>query len=97
MNTESCAMVRHADDDAVHAGPPGSFCIETDSNGQRMMIFKYPDGDVGGIFLRPMLPSNPPHPSWEWDGNGDAPTLTPSVHRPGRWHGWFRAGRMESC
>lgn len=97
MNTDSCEMICQPDDDAVYAGPPGSFCIETHENGQRMMIFKYPDGDVGGIFLRPVVPPNAAHPSWEWDGNASKPTLTPSVHRLGRWHGWFRAGRMESC
>jgi hypothetical protein len=56
-------MIRVADDDAVHDGQPGSFCIET----------------------------------LEWDGNMDKPTLAPSVHLPGRWHGWFRAGRVVSC
>jgi hypothetical protein len=35
--------------------------------------------------------------SWEWDGNEDRPTLTPSVNSVGCWHGWIRAGRMVSC
>lgn len=35
--------------------------------------------------------------SWEWDGNEEAPTLTPSVHQIGHWHGFIRAGRMVSC
>lgn len=97
MNTESCDMLQQPNDDAVHTGPPGSWCIEEHSNGQRMMIFKYPDGEVGGIFLRPMIPPNPEHPSWEWNGDSTKPTLTPSVHRVGHWHGFFRSGRMESC
>lgn len=33
-----------------------------------------------------------PSPSWEWDGNVEAPTLQPSVHHVGHWHGWLRAG-----
>lgn len=37
------------------------------------------------------------HPSWEWDGNKEAPTLSPSVHRVGHWHGWLRNGVWESC
>lgn len=33
------------------------------------------------------------HPSWEWDGNRDAPTLWPSVaFKDGHWHGFLRAG-----
>lgn len=41
-----------------------------------------------------------PGPSWEWDGNREAPTLTPSVFNSGmpcQWHGWLRAGKWESC
>lgn len=31
-------------------------------------------------------------PSWIWDGNEDMPTLEPSVHHVGHWHGWLRNG-----
>ena len=34
---------------------------------------------------------------WGWDGNEDKPTLTPSIHHVGVWHGFLRAGRLESC
>ena len=36
------------------------------------------------------------HPSWEWDGNWEAPTLTPSIQRRGacNWHGYLRAGKF---
>jgi hypothetical protein len=96
MNTDSCDMIRVADDDAVHEGAPGSFCIETLESGQRVMWHKLPDGNGGLLRLRPVV-SGDAHPSWEWDGNEEKPTLSPSVHLPGRWHGWFRAGRMVSC
>lgn len=36
-------------------------------------------------------------PSWLWDGNSQAPTLSPSVHQVGHWHGWLRNGIWESC
>ena len=34
---------------------------------------------------------------WEWNGNEDAPTLTPSVDssKTGGWHGFIRAGVMK--
>lgn len=45
-------------------------------------------------------------PSWQWDGNREAPTLTPSINilqfdergnRCGEhWHGWLRAGKFVS-
>lgn len=32
---------------------------------------------------------------WAWDGNLDAPTLTPSIDGGAdSWHGWVRAGEM---
>jgi hypothetical protein len=34
---------------------------------------------------------------WTWDGNEQLPTLTPSILSPGQWHGYLRAGRLESC
>lgn len=39
------------------------------------------------------------HPSWIWDGNRDAPTLTPSILRTRgcRWHGFLTAGVFRSC
>jgi hypothetical protein len=34
---------------------------------------------------------------WGWDGNIEKPTLTPSLHVPGVWHGYLKKGRLESC
>jgi hypothetical protein len=34
---------------------------------------------------------------WKWDGNEEKPTLSPSILCPGEWHGYLRAGRLESC
>lgn len=33
-------------------------------------------------------------PSWQWDGNRERPTLSPSIHTHGHWHGWVRNGEM---
>ena len=33
----------------------------------------------------------------DWDGNEDKPTITPSIHAVGCWHGWCRNGRLVSC
>jgi hypothetical protein len=46
--------------------------------------------------LRPS-PANDIGASWEWDGNRERPTLSPSVWCRGIWHGFLRAGRFESC
>jgi hypothetical protein len=46
-------------------------------------------------------------PVWQWDGNREAPTLTPSINilqmnEAGKqvgehWHGWLRNGEFVSC
>lgn len=43
---------------------------------------------------------------WQWDGNREKPTITPSILTSARdtetrqnielWHGWMRAGRLVS-
>lgn len=38
--------------------------------------------------------------SWEWDGNVEAPTLTPSILHGDcacKWHGYLTAGEFVSC
>jgi hypothetical protein len=40
-----------------------------------------PQGQNGGIA------------QWEWDGNRDRPTFSPSVNCGGCWHGYIRNGR----
>lgn len=34
---------------------------------------------------------------WGWDGNEDAPTLTPSIADPCGYHGHLVAGVLEPC
>lgn len=62
---------------------------------------RYPAGMIYscpcGCGARGSLPFRPhASPSWDWDGNWDAPTLSPSVHHVGHWHGYLRAGVWES-
>lgn len=72
---------------------PGDFCFSEDDDHLYIILpgGKHPDaigiqrGEPGG------------HRVWGWDGNREAPTLTPSIHSPGQWHGHLRAGKLESC
>jgi len=34
---------------------------------------------------------------WHWDGNREAPTLTPSINVIGYWHGWLQAGKLVTA
>lgn len=68
------------------------------------------DGIVAGIAFRcpcgcgyqawlPVDQQDHPH-SWNWDGNRDAPTLTPSILQSGlpcKWHGFLTAGEWRQC
>ncbi|OJU12767.1 MAG: hypothetical protein BGN85_08890 [Alphaproteobacteria bacterium 64-11] len=60
------------------------------------MIYSCPCGCGARGALR-FRPAEPAHPSWEWDGNMEAPTLSPSVHHVGHWHGWLQGGVWKSC
>lgn len=57
-----------------------------------------------GCGLDGWLPINGPvlrgGPTWDWDGNADVPSLTPSVFATGwpcKWHGYLTAGEWRSC
>ncbi|MDF1720497.1 MAG: DUF6527 family protein [Minwuia sp.] len=58
------------------------------------MFFIGLDGVIGLLALRPEVLSN--GHSWIWNGDLQAPTITPSVNGgPGRWHGWITDGVMR--
>lgn len=86
----SCDMQRMANRQAVRTGPPGGFFIEQSNGMDRTMYCKLPEGTYTWLSLRPTVDE----PSWGWDENEERPTLHPSVHYRGHWHGWFREGRM---
>jgi hypothetical protein len=47
----------------------------------RTTLKRDPQGQNGGIA------------QWDWDGNRDAPTFSPSVNCGSCWHGYIRNGR----
>ena len=85
---------------------PGDFCFwHIAEDGQSaFMAFKCPCGadqcrkrTHDSIPVRVGAPQPDQH-NWGWDGNLDAPTLTPSIHRTGDcgWHGHLQAGMWRS-
>lgn len=100
-NRESLDMVRFPDcsDADVIGGAPGAFCWMVPGPARvgtyRHLCMRLPGGSVG------VVPVEGPH-AWIWDGDEDRPTLSPSVLQRDHdgvelWHGFIRAGRMESC
>jgi len=58
-----------------------------------------------GMCILPIVKQGETHPKqkpWTWDGNKEAPTLSPSIlhwgngkDKPASWHGYLRAGKLE--
>jgi hypothetical protein len=94
MNTESvaCRRVKFAAEDEGMKGP-GDFCFDHDFT----HIYVWLPGVSGPDAIQIQRGKPGGHRVWGWDGNEDKPTLTPSINATGQWHGWMRAGRLESC
>jgi hypothetical protein len=100
MNTESVDGTKLPDGDLnslCEGAGPGSWCY-----------LRTPDGQIRNIAM--MLPGQTvpqaidiaPHgthgrPQWTLSGDLERPTLSPSIHLVGFWHGWLREGRFVSC
>lgn len=100
MNTQSCDMTRVDPPASASAWDlaVGEFYFRTDLQEQRWMTCMLPGDTLAFLPIRPLLNVhiNGGH-SWEFDGNEDSPTLTPSVNAEGQWHGFITAGRAVSC
>jgi hypothetical protein len=97
--------------DAIWTSGPGAFFFSKVHDGDlddgtpyiyETLVVRLPmnvDGgsDLAILPLKPARPRKTPDTAWEFDGNREKPTLTPSVHCHGHWHGFIRAGRYESC
>ena len=66
------------------------------------------EGEVRGFAFRcpcgcgqeSWLPVNRGQNGWNWDGNRERPTLSPSVLQSGlpcKWHGYLRNGQWENA
>jgi hypothetical protein len=82
--------------DDTDNGVPGAFEFANYQGEVAGIIYVCPCGCGSQGYLRlrgaPRPPEEAGRPSWIWDGNREAPTLDPSVHHVGHWHGYLRAG-----
>lgn len=88
-------------DDASFKLEPGDWEVTTDTpTGQRYFWFGCPGKckTISALPIRPVMDANIKHDSWHLTGDDiDKPTLTPSVHHVGCWHGWIRDGEISTC
>ena len=90
MNTESidCRKVEWGTIEK-----PGDFCFGPELD----YIYLWLPGTNGPDAIQIQRGSPGGNRVWGWDGNQEAPTLTPSIHARGQWHGYLRSGRLASC
>ena len=113
MSFRSCQCTRL--DDGISPvllwdGPKGTFSWGTQINGDwkgRELHITMPYdrlnehcSSVHSIRVHRPSESQPPHPSWLWDGDEDYPTLSPSIAcglpKGSNWHGYLVNGRLAS-
>jgi hypothetical protein len=89
--------------DLLNLGTVGDWAFSPEEEPPAIWI-RTPDGSPSGTMSRlPITPIDSVLDAWAWDGNRDAPTISPSIHRlpvvgfKAGWHGFMRAGRLESC
>lgn len=87
------AKLRGFDDDLK----PGQFAFGQEEGRGDVIWFSCPCG-CGSLSCLPVGNKFKPERSsdqratWEWDGNAEMPTLSPSIHHIGHWHGWLKQG-----
>jgi hypothetical protein len=74
---------------------PGDFFWQIE-DGKRSLVVALPckGGDYGLWVNWTIGHKNHCNASWSWDCNEAAPTLNPSLHWVGAWHGWVRNGEL---
>ncbi len=82
-------MRRRKGDDAMIEAV-GDFYWEGDH-----LYVAVPDADIGWVVIRlPVVKDVKLPKHWHWDGDREVPTLDPSIHTLGVWHGYIRKGAL---
>lgn len=78
------------------AKAPGEFWFSGEPPTRLTFVCPCGCGAIGGI----MVGGDPTkHPVWQWNGNLEKPTTTPSIKFVGgcEWHGYLTDGVFKSC
>lgn len=84
-------------DDFDTNGQKGDWCFVNDDT---YICLQWGDEHFLGTVVLPIKPV-PEHPAhWDWNGNRESPTLSPSILvNPSKplWHGFLRDGKLETA
>jgi hypothetical protein len=86
-------MLRKNLDDLIENGKVGDWCFSQDDT---ILWLRYPTNtsdDFLPIVQLYVTPSKK-NPCWDFDGNKNNPTLSPSIEVKGKWHGFLRNGKL---
>lgn len=73
----------------------GDFCWQVGDEGKRTLVLIIPAPNGNTCYSRWTINhANGDGCQWSWNGDNDIPTLTPSLHAVGIWHGWVRDGHL---
>jgi Family of unknown function (DUF6527) len=72
----------------------GDFAWIKDDQKRRSLVVALPLGKSWSVCSWTIDHRNHCNAQWSWDGNKDEPTLKPSLHWVGAWHGWVRKGML---
>lgn len=110
--SDGIRMVRDSREEWPEDVPPGTYDISEFRLDKRhanaLILFVCPNGKRCSVAMGPTPEPRPTDKEpgiWGWDGNRDAPTLTPSINclaeKDGKptsgcgWHGFITAGVMK--
>jgi len=91
-------MALHTDIDDLHAnGRKGDWCFMNNETYIALLLGNEPFTDLAVLPIKPTENTA----SWAWDGNKEAPTLSPSIlhwghgrAKPATFHGYLRDGKL---
>lgn len=91
-------------DELDDTGQIGDWCFMNDDAD---MMLRHPVRDEGGrgevchLYLRTKDKPNAQTPCWDWDGNRESPTVSPSIRvwdgKGDQWHGYLRQGNLVNA
>lgn len=87
-------------DDTRDLRNEGDWCWKRDDSGRPFLFVCVVPGDDSPRLL-PVTTSKAGQHKWNWDGNEETPTLSPSIsarkgdHNQEIWHGYVKCGRFE--
>lgn len=81
-------------------GAPGTFSYYKNMQGHvagLLYICPCGCGASGSLAFRASGDVGKEYPKWIWNGNKAQPTLSPSIHHVGHWHGWLQGGIFKDA